>query len=161
MGLDKTDTKFLMAAEGYADLALWLDANAELERINPDVWHVPEVLFLRERIYRALEKWDLMAVAGRPALDDRDDVSAAIELAYAARRENCIEGARLILSSAVNRLPGSTVLEYELARCECQLGEIESAKGRLHRAFSLHPELRLQALEDDELAPLWDTIPIL
>ena len=92
MGLDKTDTKFLMAAEGYADLALWLDANAELERINPDVRHVPEVLFLRERIYRALEKWDLMAVAGRPALDDRDDVSAAIELAYAWIKDRPVAG---------------------------------------------------------------------
>jgi hypothetical protein len=31
------DASYLVAAEGFADLGLWLDANAELDRIQPDL----------------------------------------------------------------------------------------------------------------------------
>lgn len=51
------DSQHLTAAHGYADLGLWLDANSELEQISPDFRDATEVLAVRLRIYRALEKW--------------------------------------------------------------------------------------------------------
>jgi hypothetical protein len=33
-----------------------------------------------------------------------------------------------------------------------------SAKEYLRRAFEIDPELRLQALQDDDLKPLWDSL---
>ena len=50
---------------------MFLDANAELEEIDPEVRHVPEVLVVRLSVYHALKKWEVMqTVAQRLALDD-------------------------------------------------------------------------------------------
>jgi hypothetical protein len=95
------DSQHLTATHGYADLGLWLDASAELEQISPEFRDASEVLALRVRIYRALEKWDLMQVVARQlALRDPLNVDATISWAYAVRRADCIEAARLILGAA-------------------------------------------------------------
>ena len=47
---------------------------------------------------------------------------------------------------------------YNLACYECQLGELEVAKARLQHAFKLEAKCRLMALDDDDLAPLWDSL---
>jgi hypothetical protein len=48
-----------------------LDANEELERIDPEVRHVAEVLTVRLEVYRSLKKWELMrTVAARLAAHD-------------------------------------------------------------------------------------------
>jgi hypothetical protein len=76
------------------------------------------------RIYRALEKWELMQVVARQlALSDPQDVDATINWAFAVRRADCIESARLILSAAVERLPGAGLLHYELARLRVLLAK--------------------------------------
>ena len=54
MALEDGDLRHLMAAEGYLELGLPLEANEELERIDPDVRHVPEVLEVRLGIYRKM-----------------------------------------------------------------------------------------------------------
>jgi tetratricopeptide (TPR) repeat protein len=156
MPLETHDAHLLRAAEGYAELGLWSDANAELEKIDSDFRHVPEAVAMRLRIYRALEKWHLVQLVARKlALYDPNDADATIEWAYAARRADSIEAARQILSEAVERLPCLALLQYELARCECQLGEVEQAKERLHVVFDLDPRLRLRALNEPDLVPLW------
>ena len=55
------------ASHGYADLGLWLDANAELEEIIRDA---TEVLAVRLRI-RAREKWDGIDTRGVHAITHR------------------------------------------------------------------------------------------
>lgn len=65
MPLSAEDEKHLIAAQGYVELGMWLDANAELEEIDPKVRHLPEVLEVRVRIYRALEKWELMQTVAK------------------------------------------------------------------------------------------------
>jgi hypothetical protein len=125
MGLVAADSQTLRAAEGFCALGLWLDANGGLEQIHPAVRHIPEVLAVRLRIYRALGKWELMQILARKlALYDPDDEQATADWAFATRRAECIEAALQILSAAVTRLPGSSFLQYELSRCECQLGEL-------------------------------------
>jgi Flp pilus assembly protein TadD len=117
------------------------------------------VLLVRLEIYRGLEKWELMrTVAGRLAAHDPDDVQWAISLAYATRRAQTIEAAKSILLEAVERLPDEPILHYNLACYECQLGDLEVAKARLAHAFQLAPKCRLMALDDDDLAPLWDSL---
>ena len=56
MPLVENDLKHLTAAQGYVELGMFLDANAEVEEIDPEVRHVPEVLEVRVKIYRALKK---------------------------------------------------------------------------------------------------------
>ena len=151
MPLTADDQRHLTAAEGYAELGMYLDANAELEEIDAEVRHVAEVLTVRVSIYEGLEKWELMGtVAGRLAAHDPAAAQWAISLAYATRRAQSIE--------AVERLPEEPILHYNLACYECQLGELEVAKGRLAHAFKLEPKCRLMALDDDDLAPLWDSL---
>jgi hypothetical protein len=55
MPLVEDDQKHLTAAQGYVELGMFLDANEELESIDPEVRHFPEVLAVRMRIYRSLE----------------------------------------------------------------------------------------------------------
>lgn len=55
---------------------------------------------------------------------------------------------------------GEPILHFNLACYECQLGELEVAKARLAHAFKLEPKCRLMALDDDDLAPLWDSLAV-
>jgi len=159
MPLLPDDHRHLTAAEGYATLGMFLDADAELEQIDAEVRHVAEVLAVRLEIYRGLEKWELMqTVAGRLAAHDPDNAQWSISLAYATRRAQSIEAARRILLEAVERLPKEPIIHYNLACYECQRGELEVAKARLAHAFKLAPKCRLMALDDDDLAPLWDSL---
>jgi hypothetical protein len=50
------------------------------------------------------------------------------------------------------------IFHYNLACYMCQLGELEKAKVRLHRAFKLDPGLRVMALDDGDLKLLWEGI---
>ena len=50
MPLSTEDLKHLTAAQGFTELGMFLDANAELEEIDAEVRHFPEVLEVRVRI---------------------------------------------------------------------------------------------------------------
>jgi tetratricopeptide (TPR) repeat protein len=133
-----------------------LESNAELEKIEAEVRHVPEVLVVRVEIYRRLERWELMKTVARK-LAEYDPTSAkwTLMLAYALRRAESIEPARQLLLTLVERFPSLAVVHYNLACYECQLGNLDAAKERLNTAFKLDSALRLQALEDADLEPLW------
>jgi hypothetical protein len=74
MPLEPNDQRHLTCAEGYAELGLVLDANAELECISPDWRHASEVLIIRARICAKLEKWELLqGAAKRLALREPDN----------------------------------------------------------------------------------------
>ena len=90
------------------------------------------------------------------ALRDPDNVQWAISWAYATRRTVSIDAARLVLLEAVERIPNAAILHYNLACYECQLGDLAVAKARLQHAISLDPACRAMALDDQDLAPLWE-----
>ncbi|MEA3210753.1 MAG: hypothetical protein QOE70_3810 [Chthoniobacter sp.] len=149
----------IRAAEGYMDLGMFLDANEELEQIDADSRHLPEVLATRIRVYSALEKWELMlTMARRLALEQPDNPEWRVLWAYAARYGDSMEAARLILVNAVEDQPDAAILHFNLAGYECQLGNLEEAKARLHRAFELDEKYRLLALEDEDLEPVWASL---
>ena len=159
MPLNPDDQRHLTAAEGYAELGMYLDANAELEAIDAEVRHVAEVLTVRVGIYAGLEKWELMqTVAGRLAAHDPDNVQWPISLAYATRRAEFIEAAKIILLKAVERHPKEPLLHYNLACYERVMGEVEVAKARLKHVFKMSPGGRLMALEDEDLRAVWDSL---
>jgi hypothetical protein len=156
MPLESEDQKHLVTAEGFLELGMPLEANAELERIDLYVRHVPEVLAVRVEIYRELERWELMStIAKKLAEYDPASPKWALLLAYALRRTDSIETARHVLLDAASRFPSFALLQYNLACYECQLQNFEFAKERLKKAFELNAELRMRALEDEDLKPLW------
>lgn len=149
----------ITAAEGYIELGMPLEANEELEQIDADQRSHTEVLALRVKIYSALKKWELMqTVAKRLALIEPENAQWTVSWAYATRRGDSIEAARIILVNAVQRMPDAVILHYNLACYECQLGKAEDAKGRLERAFELEPRYRIKTLEDEDLERFWDSL---
>ena len=154
MSLSADDQKHLTAAHGYVELGMWLDANEELEEIDPEVRPVPEVLEVRVQIYQSLKQWELMqTVAKTLAIHDPDEPQWTVSWASATRRAESIEQARLILVSAIERQPNVAIFHYNLACYECQLGDLERAKKSLHTAFKLDPSMKVMALDDEDLRP--------
>lgn len=137
---------------------MFLDANAELEEIEPDHRHFPEVLAVQLGIYTGLKKWELMQVVAKSLVNhDPGEVQWSISLAYATSRAESIEAAKVILLEAVERHSTEPMLHYNLACYECQLGDVEVAKARLRHAFKLEPRMRVMQFEDEDLQAVWDS----
>jgi len=137
MPLSPPDQKFFKAAWGYAQLGIFLDANEELENVDPYYRAAPEILALRVAIYRGLERWELMQeIAARLARFQPNDVQWTVSLAYATRRSDSVEAAKDILLKAESQFPKQAVIKYNLACYFCQLEDLESAKEYLKRHIS-------------------------
>ena len=119
MPLEPSDQKFFAAACGYAQLEMFLDANEELEKIDPYCRAAPEILALRVAIYRGLKKWELMAaISKRLVAFQPNDVQWTVSFAYAVRRANSIEAAKEILLEAEQKFPKEAVLARKVQSCE-------------------------------------------
>jgi len=159
MNFSPNDRSHLLAAEGYLDLGLPLDANAELEKIDPEKRDESEVLILRLEIYETLEKWELVQTVAKALVNRRpDNINWFVSLANATRRTDSIEAARSILLTAVTGQPRVAIFHYQLACYECQLGDVEVAKARLKHALKLDPQLRMTALENADLEAVWSSM---
>ncbi len=159
MPLEPPDQQRLAAAEGYLALGMCEDANSELEEIDPFCRRLPEVLTLRLSIYQRTKRWEMaQVVAKQLTVDDASNPQWPIALAYATRRLESLEAARAILLDAVSRHPKEPIIHYNLGCYSCQLGDLESAKDHLKRAFALEPQCRAMALDDSDLRPLWDSL---
>lgn len=159
MPLESPDNQYWQVAVGYVELSMFEEANEELEKIDPLNRAAPEVLAVRVAIYHGLKKWDLLQVVSqRLAEFDVKNVDWVASYAYATRRVESIEAARTILLNAEQRFPNEPVIPFNLACYFCQLGDLETAKEYLKRAFEIDSSWRLQALEDDDLRPLWETL---
>ena len=120
---------------------------------------LPEVLAVRLAIYRGLEKWELMQqIAKRLKEFEPDNVQWTISLAYATRRAYSIDVAMEILLDAEAKFPKEAAIPYNFACYYCQLGEMETAKRYLKKAFEIDSDWRKAALEDEDLMPLWDSL---
>jgi Tfp pilus assembly protein PilF len=159
MPLELDDQRHLTAAEGYLELGLFLDANEELENISAESRSGSEVLAVRAQVYLKLKRWELLqVVVRRMTLTDPGNPRWRLLWAWATRRVDCIAAARLILLTAVEDHPENALMHYNLACYDCQLGELEVSKARLRHAFKLDPRLRVCAIDDEDLKPLWDSL---
>jgi tetratricopeptide (TPR) repeat protein len=79
-------------------------------------------------------------------------------LACATRRADSIHAAKEILLNAEPKFPKEAIIKYNLACYCCQLGEIENAKNYLKKAFEIDSSWRLNALNDEDLKPMWDSL---
>ena len=159
MPLEQPDRQHCQAAAGYVELGMFLEANAELDKIDPFNRAAPEVLALRIEIYRGLAKWELMqAIAKRLAEFQPDNIQWTISLAYATRRVESIGAAKEILLNAEPKFPNDAAIKYNLACYFCQTGDVQTAKNLLKKAFEIDLNLRLAALEDEDLKLLWESL---
>ena len=75
-------------------------------------------------------------------------------------RNGGLSVARTILSDATKKIPIVPVIPYNLACYACQLGNLKEARQSLEKAFALgdSKQLKLMALDDPNLEPLWKEI---
>ena len=79
--------KRVQAAEGFLQLGMPEDAWNELEEIEPELRHLPQVILLRVLIFNALKRWEAAAVVGHGALERYPELGDLyLATAYAARR---------------------------------------------------------------------------
>jgi tetratricopeptide (TPR) repeat protein len=157
--LEQPDRQHCQAAAGYVELGMFLEANAELDEIDPFNRAAPEVLAVRIAIYRGLGKWELMKeIAKRLADFQPNEVRWTISLAYATRRADSIQAAKEVLLNAEPKFPKEAAIKYNLGCYFCQTGDIHNAKNYLKKAFEIDLNWRMAALDDEDLKPLWDSL---
>jgi tetratricopeptide (TPR) repeat protein len=157
--LEPPDQQFFEAACGYVQLGMFREGNEQLEKIDPFLRAAPEVLALRIDIYQGLEKWELMAELSKRLMEfQSDDPQWPVSFAYATRRANSIEAAKEILLNAERKFPNEAVIKYNLACYECVAGNLGTAKEYLKKCFEIGSDWKVQALEDEDLQPLWNDL---
>jgi len=97
-------------------------------------------------------------IAQRLHESDHTNIGWLISYAYAMRRADSIEAAKKILVHALPNFPNEAIIMYNLACYDSILGDLDSAKHYLSQVFAIESRWRLQALEDQDLKPLWDDL---
>jgi Flp pilus assembly protein TadD len=135
------------------------EAAQVLEEIEPEEKTRNEVLGARVNLYMAAKKWDMVAaVASHLVKVDPETPGWWISLAYALRRTESVQKAEAILLRTQAIHPKVAMIAFNLACYASVTGRMEEAKERLRHAIDLDKEIRLSALDDEDLKPLWDWI---
>ena len=166
--LEPPDLHLVRAAEGWLELNLPAEAEAELAHVSAQLQDHPAVLDAHWQLHAARCEWvpahqfGERLIAAAPQL-----VSGWIHRAYAARR---MAGGGLTsawddLLPAAERFPDESLVPYNLACYACQLGQLPLARHWLQRALAIaarlnqHATLLQMAAQDTDLAPLHGEIP--
>jgi tetratricopeptide (TPR) repeat protein len=161
--LEPPDSIHLNAAEGWLGLGDYLEANEELEQIAPRLRVHPDVLEIRWQIYAKELKWEACRDIARSITQIEPGRPCGwIHYAYSMRRapNGGLKAAREILLPAAEKFPQVSIIPYNLACYDCQLGNMKEALQWLEKAIDLagKKDIRLMALEDPDLEPLWNDI---
>ena len=162
--LDISDIHHLRAAEGWFELGNEAEALRELEDITPAEKEHPAVLELRFMMLAKKSQWDACRdIAGRITKQLPNFAGGWLHLAYATRRATggSEQAAFDILQPVSEKFPDEPTIPYNLACYVCQLGNLSEARQWLRRAFAVggEKEMKLMALHDADLKPLWEEIP--
>jgi len=159
--MELPDTGHLNAAQGWLELGNHVEANAELEKIIPQLRAHPDVLQVRWAIYAAAEKWEpAVEVARTIAQLLPDSPFGWIHCAYSLHELKRTEEARRVLLPVLDRFPTEYLMRYNLACYACQLGNLKEAWQWLEKAIDLSgkADVKQMALDDPDLQPLWNEI---
>src|SRR5262245_46159435 len=162
--LETPDIHHLTAAVGWLELGNPSEAGEEIGRIStPNLEH-PDVLEVRWQICAALKSWDAaLEVADILMRKVPEQDSAWLHRAYALRRVKSggLQKAWDALRPAYEKFPKSSLITFNLACYEAQLGRLEEAWEWLHKAMEGAKDvtaIKQMALADDDLKNLWERI---
>ena len=161
--LEPPESFHLSAAVGWLELGSHLEANEELEKITPQLQVHPDVLTVRWQIYAKGEQWAGAFEIARTLVEQVPDESFGwIHQAYALRRMpgGGINQAWDALLPAADKFPKEALIPYNLSCYASQMGQLDQAKQWLQRAIELSDpmQIKLMALSDPDLQPLWKII---
>ena len=155
-----SDSRHLLAAQGFLELGLLADAFAELDEIPAEHRAHPDVLAVRWGVFQAAKKWsDAIDVARWLTLSAPDRFDGWWMLSFALHELKRTEEAYENLASVMDKFKGEHIAHYNLACYLAQLGRLDEARLSLKHAFVLNPKQRAVALEDPDLEPLWLELP--
>lgn len=159
--LQPPDSLHLEAAHGWLELGNHIEADVELDKITPQLRAHPDVLKARWDVYATARKWETaLDIASAIIQLAPDDPIGWVNRSYVLHELKRTPDARDNLLRVVDRFPESATMRYNLACYECQLGHLDLAKAWLEKAFEIGNarEMKLAALDDSDLEPLWRAI---
>jgi tetratricopeptide (TPR) repeat protein len=159
--LEPPDSHHLNAAQGWIELGNHVEADVELEKIDPALRSHPNVLELRWQIYAKAKKWEACVDIGEALVRTAPDLPEGwIHRSYALHELKRTQEAADKLEAAAELFPSVWNIPYNLACYACQLGKHEEAWEWLEDAFDLGDSkaVKLMALDDPDLAPFWAEI---
>jgi hypothetical protein len=121
------------------------------------------VVEVQLQIYIKAKNWDMVALLANGLCHANPRAPQNwISFAYATahRRGGGVLAAKEILIRAEEKLPKEPMISYNLASYECQLGNPQNARKWIEKAFAIGDfrKLKLMALDDLDLKPLWAEI---
>lgn len=162
--LEISDVHQLRAAQGWLELGNAAEALREVAGVSEGAKDHPAVLEIRFEIFAKQNHWDAARDVAEAITAQIPDIADGwLHLAYAARR--CTGGSEQaayeILLPKAEKFPDEATIPYNLACYTCQLGRLDEARKWLKRAFTIGniTQLKLMALADQDLKPLWKEIP--
>src|SRR5213596_3015049 len=161
--LGPPDAHFLSAAAGWFELGNIAEAKAELVKVAPAYRNHADVLEVRWLIHAQEKNWEEgLAVAEKLVEVAPQRSSGWLHRAYALRRaqRGGLQAAWDVLLPAVEKFPEEPIIAYNLSCYACQLERLDQARQWLQRAVKVagKEKIKFMALNDDDLAPLWEEI---
>lgn len=159
--IEPPDIMYLRAAEGWLELGNHVEANQELEQLTPALHAHPDVMKTRWKVHAAAEKWEAaLDIAAALVQAEPEDPDGWIGQSFALHEMKRTAEARDYLLRVIDKFPKISVMRYNLACYECQLGSSEKAKDWLKKAFKVGDAkaIKRMALDDRDLEPLWNEI---
>jgi tetratricopeptide (TPR) repeat protein len=151
----------LQAAQGWFELGDHLEAKEELEQMSPQNHAHPAVLEVRWAIHAAAKKWEAaLDIAATFIQLAPEHLFGWLHRSFALHELNRTAEARDNLLTVLDKFPDESILRYNVACYECRLGRLEQAKHWLEKAFKMGNlrRMKLAALQDPDLEPLWKEI---
>jgi tetratricopeptide (TPR) repeat protein len=153
---DVREVRRLLAAEGYIELGLFEEADNELRELDHRWFFLEPTLLLQLRVYAGLARWkEAHDLADVLSVQNPENPQWRIWSAVAASHIESVEAARSILLEALAQSPNDARIHYDLSCYETRLHHFRRAEGHLYHAIQLDPRLKLVAVDDPALAPLW------
>lgn len=155
------DQHFVNAALGWLDLHAAAEARAELQQVTAANAVHFEVLEVWWRVHAAELHWDeALRVAELELIAAPDRMSGWVDRSYSLHELRRTLEAREALLPALKKFPQASLIPYNLACYDCQLGNPVEAHQWLRKAIARGEkgEIKDLALNDPDLAALREEI---
>jgi len=147
------------AAHGFYELGMHSDAWTVLDDLPPEDKAHPLVVLLRLDILLALERWDDAVALGTGACRQWPIIDGFFLKTTTALLElNDHQKAMDLLLAGPESLQQKAAYWYDLACCQCRLGEVQKAKKSISECFDRDRILRMRALYDSDLEAIWESL---
>ena len=156
VSMEPPDSRYVDAAKGWCELHAFLEAEAELDKIDPKFRAHHSVLEVRWQVCANLGKWDgALDIANAIVTITPDCASGWIYKASSLNELNRHREAYETLRTAAERFASDEIIRYDLACVCCASNRVDEARTWLVRAIAAGgDQVKRRALEDPDLKPV-------